>query len=81
MGHVSFYERREGVLFDGDVVFAGSVGRTDLPGGSTQVLMQSINEKIRPLPPQTRLFPGHGPPTTLAEELRHNPFLQSPGLL
>ena len=75
-GHVSFYEKQEGVLFDGDVVFAGSVGRTDLPGASTEVLMRSINEKIRPLPAETKLFPGHGPPTTLADELRHNPFLQ-----
>jgi glyoxylase-like metal-dependent hydrolase (beta-lactamase superfamily II) len=75
-GHVSFYEASEGALFDGDVVFAGSVGRTDLPGGSTSVLMETIREKIRPLPPQTRLFPGHGPPTTVGEELAHNPFLR-----
>ena len=72
-GHVSFYERDEGVLFDGDVVFAGSVGRTDLPGASTEELMASINEKIKPLPAETQLYPGHGPPTTLADELRNNP--------
>jgi glyoxylase-like metal-dependent hydrolase (beta-lactamase superfamily II) len=75
-GHVSFYEAQEGALFDGDVVFAGSVGRTDLPGGSTTVLMKTIREKILPLPEDTRLYPGHGPATTLGDELRHNPFLQ-----
>ena len=63
------------VLFCGDLVFAGSVGRTDLPGGDMAVLQASIREKLLSLPPQTVIRPGHGPKTTLGEEQRSNPFL------
>jgi glyoxylase-like metal-dependent hydrolase (beta-lactamase superfamily II) len=66
----------EGVLFSGDHLFAGSIGRTDLPGGSYPQLMDSMVNQILPLPVDTVVHPGHGPSTTLAAERRHNPFLQ-----
>lgn len=59
----------------GDLVFCGSVGRTDLPGGSFQELLRSIKEKILTLPDETRLYPGHGPVTTVGRERVSNPFL------
>lgn len=61
-------------LFTGDLIFAGSVGRTDLPGGDMEMLMRSIRETIVPLPESRILWPGHGPRTTVGEELRSNPF-------
>jgi len=75
-GHCCFYLRDEGVLFSGDHLFAGSIGRTDLPGGSLSSLMESMASKILPLPVETRVLPGHGPATTLAAERDFNPFLQ-----
>lgn len=63
------------LLFSGDHLFAGSVGRTDLPGGSWDDLMRSMREKIMGLPPETRVAPGHGPATTVGRELAVNPFL------
>jgi hydroxyacylglutathione hydrolase len=74
-GHVTFYEAKENVIFDGDVLFAGSIGRTDLPGGDYEVLMNSIHAKLLPLPPETVVYSGHGPPTTLARERTTNPWL------
>ncbi|MGH7578386.1 MAG: MBL fold metallo-hydrolase, partial [Longimicrobiales bacterium] len=74
-GHVVLYIEDAGVAFSGDVVFQGSIGRTDLPGGSYQTLMRSIREKVLTLPPETTLLSGHGPPTTVAHEARSNPFL------
>ena len=65
----------EGVLVCGDVIFKGSVGRTDLPGGSSAELMNSIRNKILPLPDNTKIFPGHGPETILEFERRYNPFI------
>jgi glyoxylase-like metal-dependent hydrolase (beta-lactamase superfamily II) len=62
--------------FCGDTVFAGSVGRTDLPGGDSRLLLASIREKILTLPPQTTLCPGHGGRTTVEREARSNPFLR-----
>jgi glyoxylase-like metal-dependent hydrolase (beta-lactamase superfamily II) len=64
-----------GFLFGGDTVFAGSVGRTDLPGSSQEALMSSLRERLLSLPDETVIYPGHGPPTTIAEEKRANPFL------
>jgi len=64
------------VCFCGDTIFAGSVGRTDLPGGNSSQLITSIREKILPLPPQTVLCPGHGGRTTVEREARSNPFLR-----
>ncbi|GBU20843.1 hypothetical protein R80B4_00730 [Fibrobacteres bacterium R8-0-B4] len=65
-----------GVCFCGDTIFAGSVGRTDLPGGDSDQLIASIREKILTLPPQTVLCPGHGGRTTVEREARSNPFLR-----
>lgn len=62
------------VTFTGDVVFAGSVGRTDLPGGDTDTLMTSVREQVLTLPTEAVLLPGHGPATTLAVERESNPF-------
>ncbi|HEV3476968.1 MAG TPA: MBL fold metallo-hydrolase [Rubrobacteraceae bacterium] len=75
-GHLAFYAESEAVVFAGDALFAGSVGRTDLFGGNMEVLMRSINERLMTLPDETQVFPGHGPQTTIADERRHNPFLQ-----
>lgn len=74
-GHCCFRIATEGVLFSGDHLFAGSIGRTDLPGGSYETLMTSMASRILPLPPETDVLPGHGPRTTLEAELKHNPFL------
>lgn len=68
----------DGLALVGDVVFAGSIGRTDLPGGDYDVLMKTIWSKIVPLGKGCRLYPGHGPETTVREELASNPFLQQP---
>jgi len=76
-GHCCFWMEEEGVLFSGDHLFAGSIGRTDLPGGDFDALMRSMAERVVPLPPQTHVLPGHGPATTLARELTSNPFLQT----
>jgi hydroxyacylglutathione hydrolase len=75
-GHLAFYVESEGVVFAGDALFAGSVGRTDLFGGNMEVLLRSINERLLTLPDETKVFPGHGPATTIADERTHNPFLQ-----
>lgn len=74
-GHLAFYVESERLVISGDAVFAGSVGRVDLPGGSMEVLMKSIREEILTLPDETRLYPGHGPATTVGEERVSNPFL------
>jgi glyoxylase-like metal-dependent hydrolase (beta-lactamase superfamily II) len=75
-GGVVFYAAESGVAFVGDTIFQGSVGRVDLPGGDGRTLLTSIREKILTLPDDTKLYCGHGPPTTVAFERRHNPFLQ-----
>lgn len=66
----------EGVVFGGDVLFQGSIGRTDLPGGDMDTLLESIRTKLWPLPDETVVYSGHGPPTTIGQEKRTNPFLQ-----
>jgi len=66
----------DGVLFSGDTLFAESIGRTDLPGGSYSQLILSIKEKLLVLPDDTRVLPGHGPETTIGWERRMNPFIQ-----
>ena len=63
------------VVFSGDTLFAGSVGRTDLPGGSTTQLLDGIARHLMILPPDTRVLPGHGPATTIATEAAGNPYL------
>ena len=74
-GHVSFYEANEGVVFDGDVLFAQGIGRTDLPGGSYEALMRSIQEQLMSLPNDTVVYSGHGPKTTIGRERVSNPWL------
>lgn len=74
-GSVVLYERRERVVFVGDVLFAGSIGRTDLPGGDHEQLLRSIRQKLLPLGDEVRVLAGHGPPTTIGVERRENPFL------
>ena len=64
-----------GVVLGGDVLFAGSIGRTDLPGGDFETLIGSIERELLPLPDETILYTGHGPETTIGEERRSNPFL------
>jgi hydroxyacylglutathione hydrolase len=71
--HLAF--AADGALFSGDVLFAGSVGRADLPGADWDLLLQSIRALVERLPAQTVVYPGHGPPTTLGDELATNPFL------
>lgn len=73
-GHVIFYCAEDAVAFCGDLVFAGSVGRTDLPGGSSLLLIRSIRQSILPLPRSTRLLCGHGPETTVGDEMDSNPY-------
>ena len=75
-GHCCFLIRGEGVLLSGDHLFAGSIGRTDLPGGDYGTLMDSMRSKIVPLDQEVMVYPGHGPTTTLARERRTNPFLR-----
>jgi hydroxyacylglutathione hydrolase len=72
-GHVTF--RDEQVLFAGDLVFAGSIGRTDLPGGSMPAMLASLAERFLPLPDELQVLPGHGPVTTVGRERASNPFL------
>lgn len=73
-GHVVFYCADAQAAFCGDLVFAGSVGRTDLPGGSSLMLIRSIRQSILTLPRQTRLLCGHGPETTVGDEMDSNPY-------
>ena len=72
-GHLAY--AADGCLFSGDVLFAGSVGRTDLPGSDWDTLLASIRLLVERFPPETVVYPGHGPPTTLGDELARNPFL------
>jgi len=74
-GHVVLYEPKERKVFVGDVLFAGSIGRTDLPGGSTEQLLDSIKNKLLTLNDDVTVYSGHGPLTTIGEERLMNPFL------
>lgn len=74
-GHVVLYEPKEKSVFVGDVLFAGSIGRTDLPGGSTEQLLDSIKNKLLTLDDDVKVYSGHGPVTTIGEERLTNPFL------
>ena len=73
-GHVAFHS--DGELFAGDLLFAGSVGRVDLPGGSWEALLDSVRTLLERFSPETIVYPGHGPATTLGRELQTNPFLR-----
>ncbi|WML89151.1 MBL fold metallo-hydrolase [Thiothrix lacustris] len=74
-GHVVLFHREAGVAFVGDVLFNGSIGRSDFPGGNHQQLIQSIKLKLWPLGDDVIVIPGHGPTTTIGEERRHNSFI------
>lgn len=75
-GSVSYYVPAEGIVFTGDALFAGSIGRTDFPGGSFEVLVSGIRDKLFALPDDTVVHPGHLDSTTIGRERRTNPFLQ-----
>ena len=75
-GGICLLHESEGILFCGDCLFAGSIGRTDFPGCSTKLLMNSIETKIMSLPDSIVCLPGHGPKTTVGAERASNPFLQ-----
>ncbi len=75
-GGVSFYCPDAGAVFTGDALFASSIGRTDLPNGSGELLIENIRKNLLPLPDETRVLPGHGPETTIANERQNNPYLQ-----
>jgi hydroxyacylglutathione hydrolase len=74
-GSVCLHLPTQNLLLAGDTLFAGSVGRTDLPGGDGPMLLRSIHNKLLPLPDETVVIPGHGPKTTIGEERESNPFL------
>jgi glyoxylase-like metal-dependent hydrolase (beta-lactamase superfamily II) len=75
-GHVMFHNEAEKVLFCGDVIFQGSIGRTDLPGGDFSTLINSIHTQVLTLPDETRLLTGHGLESTVGEERKYNPFIK-----
>lgn len=74
VGSVSFYFAKDELVVSGDALFAGSIGRTDLPGGDTKTLLNAIKTQLFTLPPKTRVLSGHGVDTTIGEEVRSNPF-------
>ncbi len=75
MGSLAFYSREGGFVITGDALFQGSIGRTDLPGGDYDTLIESIRSRLLVLPPETEVYPGHGPATTIGKEAVENPFL------
>lgn len=75
-GHISLLFPEASIIFVGDTLFAGSIGRTDLPGGSYSQLIRSVREKIFPLEGKTIVYPGHGPRTTVEHEKKSNPFFR-----
>lgn len=74
-GSIALYDKADGFVIAGDALFAGSVGRADLPGGDMKTLIAAIKNRLLTLPPETTVFPGHGPATTIEREKRSNPFL------
>lgn len=76
-GHVCFYCEKQGFIIGGDVLFQGSIGRTDLPGGSFDTLIKSIKTKLFTLPDETIVYSGHGEVTTIGEEKMYNPYLKA----
>ena len=75
-GGICLYSKDEGIVFTDDTLFADSIGRTDFPNGSMSQLLNSIKEKLFTLPDETKVYPGHGPITTIAHEKAHNQFFQ-----
>ncbi len=76
-GSICLYFAPEKLLLAGDTLFAGSIGRTDLPGGDSRKILRSIRERLLPLPDEAIVIPGHGPSTTIGEERASNPFVQT----
>lgn len=76
-GSLAFYNPKNGYVFTGDALFAGSIGRTDLWGGNMDVLLAAINDKLLTLPEETIVYPGHGPQTNIFTEKMNNPFLKN----
>jgi glyoxylase-like metal-dependent hydrolase (beta-lactamase superfamily II) len=74
-GCICLHNSEENYLLSGDTLFRGSIGRTDLPGGNYEEIIESIKDKLLPLAPETRVYPGHGEPTTISWEKENNPFL------
>jgi hydroxyacylglutathione hydrolase len=74
-GSICFYCEEQNFIIGGDVLFQNSIGRTDLPGGSHEDLVRNIKEKLFILPKDVKVYPGHGPDTTIGEEMKFNPFL------
>ena len=74
-GGCCLYIEKEKILVSGDTLFADGIGRTDLPGGSTKQLLESIRNRLLPLPGDVKVYPGHGPSTTIGHEKSHNPYL------
>jgi glyoxylase-like metal-dependent hydrolase (beta-lactamase superfamily II) len=72
--HLCFYDEADNLLIGGDVLFKGSIGRTDLPGGDYQTLINNIEQKLFTLPADCTVYPGHGPETTIGFEKQYNPF-------
>jgi len=72
--HLCFYDAKNKILVGGDVLFRGSIGRTDLPGGNHDLLLDNIEQKLFTLPDDCVVYPGHGPQTTIGFEKQHNPF-------
>ena len=75
-GHLSFYNKENKFVISGDVLFEGSVGRTDLPGGNFNILEESIRTKLYTLPADVIIYPGHGNTTTIGDEMKTNPFVK-----
>jgi glyoxylase-like metal-dependent hydrolase (beta-lactamase superfamily II) len=75
-GSLAFYAEKDSVVFTGDALFAGSIGRTDLPGGNFQTLINSIRNKLFTLPAETVVYPGHGRETTIGTEIESNPYFK-----
>ena len=78
-GSIGLYDPQAQSVYCGDTLFAGSVGRTDFPGASGELLLQSIRNNLMTLPDQTKVWPGHGPPSSIGIERRTNPFLNARG--
>lgn len=76
-GSLVFHDAKNGTLFAGDVLFQGSIGRTDLPGGDHQTLIEGIRRKLLTLPEETIVYPGHGPTTTIGDEKKWNFYLKN----
>ena len=75
-GGVTYYCKEEGIAFSGDTLFRMSIGRTDFDGGSYEQIVHSLREVLGVLPPDTKVYPGHGPETTIADEIRYNSYMK-----